>query len=65
MQALQMVDVLEQHGPRHLETWPVPLLSWNELQELKAHYEPKAGSACCPRGRAPQVLRSLETALPS
>jgi hypothetical protein len=39
MQAQQLLEVLGEHGPEYLETWQLPQLTWNELQELKAHYE--------------------------
>ena len=39
MQAQQLCGVLEEHGEKYLETWQVPLLTWEELQELKQLYE--------------------------
>ena len=36
MQARQLLDVLEEHGAEYLETWRLPPLTWNELQDLKA-----------------------------
>ena len=38
-QAQQLCGVLEEHGEKYLETWQVPLLTWEELQELKQLYE--------------------------
>ena len=31
--------MLEEHGQAYLETWQVPMLTWDELQELKQLYE--------------------------
>ena len=39
LQAQQLCAVLEEHGEKHLEAWQVPLLTWEELQELKQLYE--------------------------
>ena len=39
LQAQQLCGVLEEHGEKYLETWQVPLLTWEELQELKQLYE--------------------------
>jgi hypothetical protein len=36
VQARQLLDVLEEHGAEYLETWRLPPLTWNELQDLKA-----------------------------
>ena len=38
-QAQQLCAVLEEHGEKYLESWQVPLLTWEELQELKQLYE--------------------------
>ena len=45
MQAGQICAVLEEHGEEHLETWQVPMLTWDELQELKQLYEAAPVSA--------------------
>lgn len=42
LQAQELLQVLEEHGPEYLETWRLPALTWTELQELKAQYEPSA-----------------------
>jgi len=39
MQAGQICSVLEEQGEEYLETWQVPMLTWDELQELKQMYE--------------------------
>lgn len=39
LQAVQICAVLEEHGDRYLETWQVPMLTWEELQELRQLYE--------------------------
>ncbi len=39
MQAAQICGVLEEHDEAYLETWQVPMLTWDELQELKQLYE--------------------------
>ncbi|CAL5228172.1 g11253 [Coccomyxa viridis] len=35
----QICGVLEEQGEAYLETWQVPMLTWDELQELKQLYE--------------------------
>ena len=37
LQAKQLLDVLEKHGPEYLETWRLQPLTWTELEELKAN----------------------------
>ena len=39
MQASQICAMLEEFGAEHLEAWQVPMLTWDELQELKQLYE--------------------------
>lgn len=39
VQAGQLCAVLEEHGEKYLESWQVPMLTWDELQELKQMYE--------------------------
>jgi hypothetical protein len=39
LQAGQCCAVLEEHGEKYLETWQIPALTWDELQELKQMYE--------------------------
>ena len=55
VQAGQICAALEEHGKAYLETWQVPMLTWDELQELKQLYEaspisalenPLAGAQC-------------------
>ena len=44
VQALQLTEVLDQHGAEHLETWAIPLLTWPELQALKAEHEQQSAA---------------------
>lgn len=39
VQAGQICAALEEHGEAHLESWQVPMLTWDELQELKQLYD--------------------------
>ena len=43
MQAEQLSEVLAREGPNFLATWRPPMLTWAELQQLKA--EAAAGNA--------------------
>ena len=43
MQAEQLSEVLAREGPDFLATWRPPMLTWAELQQLKA--EAPAGNA--------------------
>ena len=45
MQAAQICGVLEEHDEAYLETWQVPMLTWDELQELKQLYDASPISA--------------------
>ena len=59
MQAEQLSEVLAREGPDFLATWRPPMLTWAELQQLKA--EDAAGNAleaAQPGVRLCEILRA-------